>query len=150
MPGLGKPGPIGKRSEERVRRNKTGEDGLMTESVQMIGDVEVPPLNLGVETHPLIQDLWDSLPSSGQTRFWEPSDWEYARITMYALNNMLHSSKISAMLLSTIDAMMSKLLLTEGDRRRVKVEVQRNEATGKVINAAQRFEELFEKQREAN
>lgn len=147
---MGVRGPIGKRSEERVRRNKTGEDGLTVETVQMVGDVEVPSLDLGTQTHPLIQDLWDSLPNSGQTRFWEPSDWEYARITMYGLNEMLHASKMSAMMWSAIDAMMSKLLLTEGDRRRVKLEVQRNEVTGKVINAAQRFEELFEQQREAN
>lgn len=147
---MGIKGPIGKRSDERVRRNKTGEDGLETQTVQMIGDVEVPDLDLGVETHPMIEDLWDSLPTSGQTKHWEPSDWEYARITMFALNQMLVSGNISAMKLSAVDGMMSKLLLTEGDRRRVKLEVQRTEATGKVINAAEKFNELFEQQREAN
>jgi len=143
------PGPIPKRSEERVRRNKTGEDGLATETIGMTGAVEVPKLNLGKLTHPLLKDLWDSLPDSGQTKFWEPSDWQYARITFFALNEMLMADRdMPAMKLSAVDAMMSKLLLTEGDRRRVKIEVQRTEAEGKLVNAEARFKALFEAQRD--
>jgi hypothetical protein len=154
---MGTRGPIPKRDEERVRRNKTGEDGLETDTVEMVGKVEVPELDLPVlmdrdgnllQTHPMVVNLWESLPMSGQAKYWEPSDWQYARIVMFAINELLVDG-ISAMKLAAVDAMMSKLLLTEADRRRVKIEVQRVEAEAKLVNASERFRERFEAARVA-
>ena len=133
---MGSRGPVGKRSDQKVRRNKTGEDGLETDTIPMIGTVEAPKLDLGLRPHPLVQSLWDSLPESGQTRYWEPSDWQYARVAMYALDELLTKSPkgISAMKLTAVDGMLKSLLLTEGERRRVKIEVERNQAEAKVFD----------------
>jgi hypothetical protein len=148
---MGTRGPIPKRDDERIRRNKTGEDGIETEVVEMQGKVKVPDLNLGVETHQMVQDMWDSLPSSGETKHWEPSDWQYARLTMYAINELLYAPNgMPAMKLTAIDGMMSKLLLTEGDRRRVKMEVKRSEADAAVIDAEKYFRAAFEQQAQQN
>lgn len=143
---MGTRGPIGKRSGEKVRRNKTGEDGLETETITMVGKVEHPELALPVDMHPLVQDFWDSLPDSGQVKHWEPSDWQYCRLAMYVWNEMLLSPKgISAMKLSAVDAMLSKLLITEGDRRRVKLEVEREQAEAEVFDVAAYFKKQLAK-----
>jgi hypothetical protein len=142
-------GPIPKRSEERVRRNKTGEDGLELEVITLPGKVEVPELNLGHVAHPLVVSLWESLPESGQTKWWEPSDWQYARIVMYAIDELVQTG-MTAMKLAAVDAMMSKLLLTEADRRRVKIEIKRTEADASVVNAEKYFKAAFEQQAKNN
>lgn len=119
-------GPIRKRDDERVRRNK---DDVETETITAIGIVETPELgmhSLGCAvTHPVVKMLYDSLKNSAQTRFYEESDWGFARLTMYVLNDMLNSGQISAMKLTALNQMMSNLLLTEGDRRRVRLEIER-------------------------
>jgi hypothetical protein len=141
---MGVRGPVPKRSDQRVRRNTTGEDGLETTTIPAIGEVEAPELALGVETHPLVVDLWASLPRSAQTRFWEPTDWEYARITLYAVNEMLrHPKGISAMKLTAVNSMLASLLLTEADRRRVRLEIERAPAGegAQVFDAAHYFKQ---------
>jgi hypothetical protein len=123
-------GPIGKRDEERVRRNKPDQ---ATETVTMIGTVSVPELGevsyMG-ETHQLIIDLYDSIKQSAAVKFYEPTDWQVARIALYALNEELiaarHMGKpIGAMKLTAINQMLTSLTLTEGERRRARIEVSR-------------------------
>lgn len=142
---MGARGPIGKRSDQRVRRNKTGEDGIATDTIEMPGLVEPPKLDLGFRPHPLVQRLWDSLPDSGQSQYWEPSDWAYAEVAMYALDELLTKSPkgISAMKLSAVDGMLKSLLLTEGERRRVKIEVQRTQAEAQVFDFAAKMQEMM-------
>ncbi|AGS82688.1 tail protein [Mycobacterium phage AnnaL29] len=139
---MGTRGPIGKRDEERVRRNK---DENPTDTVQVIGPVSIPELgdisHLG-ETHPLITEMYDSIKTSAAVKYYEPTDWQFARMTLYMLNQELiaaqHNGKpVGAMKLTAINQMLSSLLLTEGDRRRVRLEVERNPGTptaGKVVD----------------
>lgn len=133
---MGTRGPVGKRSDQKVRRNKTGEDGIATDKIEMVGPVDVPKLDLNFPPHPLVQSLWESLPDSGQTRYWEPSDWQYARVALYALDDLLTKSPkgISAMKLTAVDGMLKSLLLTEGERRRVKIEVERNQNEAELLD----------------
>ncbi|AEL17837.1 minor tail protein [Mycobacterium phage Trixie] len=128
---MGTRGPIGKRDEERVRRNK---DENPTDTVQVIGTVSIPELgdvsHLG-ETHPLITEMYNSIKASAAVKYYEPTDWQFARMTLYMLNQELiaaqHNGKpVGAMKLTAINQMLSSLLLTEGDRRRVRLEVERN------------------------
>ncbi len=112
-------GPIPNRSDQRVRRNKVDID-----KVPVIGSVRVPKLDIE-NPHPLVTDMYDSLKDSAQAKYYEPSDWQHARLTMYLMNDMLQKPKISAMMLSSVIQMMTPLLMTEGDRRRVRMEVER-------------------------
>lgn len=138
---MGVRGPIGKRDEERVRRN-IPEDPTVT--IQMPGIVSIPELgdvsHLG-ETHPLIPEMYESIKQSASVKYYEPTDWQFARLALYTLNQELiaaqHNGKpVGAMKLTAINQMLSALLLTEGDRRRARLEIERApaETSGKVLD----------------
>ena len=138
---MGVRGPIGKRDEERVRRN-IPEDPTVT--VQMHGLVTIPDLgdmsHLG-ETHPLVVEMYEAMKQSASIKYFEPTDWAFARLTLYTLNQELiaaaHNGKpVGAMKLTAINQMLSALLLTEGDRRRARLEIERApaESSGKVLD----------------
>lgn len=132
------PGPIPKRSEERIRRNIPE---VPIDKVTVIGKVPVPPLGLE-EPHPFIVDMYQSLSESGQAKYYEPSDWQYARFTLHFADSLLKSSRPSAQLLASVNQMLSNLLVSEGDRRRVRLEVERNQSSegeGKVLQVADMF-----------
>lgn len=84
---------------------------------------EIPPADEG--WHPIGQDWYRSLEESGQAQFYEPSDWQAARLVAEELSRYLHSKKRSAMMFSHIWSAMGELLTTEAQRRRVKIEVER-------------------------
>ena len=132
-------GPVPKRDDERIRRNKPD---VPTDIIEMIGSVEVPALGID-DPHPMVYDLYYSLQESGQAKYYEPSDWQFARFTMHFVNELLHQGRPSAMMLQQVNSMLSNLLLTEGDRRRVRLEVERETAEGKVIDVADMFRERF-------
>lgn len=130
------PGPPPKRSEERIRRN---EPDVPIEIVPASGTVEIPKLQIPYP-HPLVQSMWDSLAESAQARFYEPSDWAYAKLALYFANELLHQQKPSAQLLMTVNSMLSDLLVSEGQRRRVRMEIERNPSgAGEVFDAAAMF-----------
>ena len=74
-------------------------------------------------------------------KYYEPTDWQFARLALYTLNQELiaaqHNGKpVGAMKLTAINQMLSALLLTEGDRRRARLEIERApvESSGKVLD----------------
>lgn len=138
---MGVRGPIGKRDEERIRRN-IPEDPTVT--IQMPGIVSIPDLgdvsHLG-ETHPIVTEMYESMKQSASVKYYEPTDWQFARLALYTLNQELiaaqHNGKpVGAMKLTAINQMLSALLLTEGDRRRARLEIERApaESSGKVLD----------------
>lgn len=128
---MGDRGPIPKRSDERVRRNSDGK----TEKVTAIGPVEVPELGIP-NPHPIVEDLYRSLNESAQKKYYEPSDWAHARFTLHFADKLLKSSRPSAQMLVAVNQSLSLLLMTEGDRRRVQLEVERTQAEGVVVDVA--------------
>ncbi|ANA87042.1 terminase small subunit [Gordonia phage Strosahl] len=132
---MGTRGPIGKRDEERVRRNTPDNP---TETISVIGTVDIPELGdiaFDGETHPIVEEMYQSIKDSAAVKFYEPTDWQFARLTLLTLNEELIFSKrlskpIGAMKLTAINQMMSALLLTEGDRRRARVEIERAPNSG--------------------
>lgn len=116
------PGPVPKRPEDRIRRN---EDIVPTDKVEVYGEVVVPPLNLPFDTHPMVVDFFDSLVMSAQAQFYEPSDWEYARLVCFIMNGIVTSPKPSSEMFKALQTAMSNLLVTEGDRRRLRIEIAR-------------------------
>lgn len=141
-------GPIGKRDEDRTRRNTPDQP---TATVTAIGAVKIPEmgdLSYMGETHQLVIDMYNSIRESAAVQYYEPTDWQVARLTLYTLNEELiaarHQGKpIGAMKLTAINQLLSSLLLTEGDRRRVRLEIERapsdNANGGKVVEMADMF-----------
>lgn len=137
-------GPVPKRSEELIRRNKPE---VPVDKVTTIGRVEVP--ELGIEDpHPLVVDLYNSLSESGQSRFYEPSDYQYARFCLHFADSLLKSSRPSAQLLASVSGMLSNLLVSEGDRRRVRLEIERKVGSGdgQVLQVADMFRQRLTNQ----
>lgn len=132
---MGQSGPVPKRSSERIRRNK---DDVPIDTVEAIGAVDIPGLGLD-DPHPMIQDLYESLQDSAQSKFYEPSDWQYARFALHFANQLVRSGRPSAQLLTAVNQMLTDLLVSEGSRRRVRLEVERAQSEGAVLDVADLF-----------
>lgn len=144
-------GPIPKRSEERRRQNKP-ETPL--DKVDAVGPVEIPKAN--AKWHPVAKRIYDSLESSGQAKFYEASDWSTAYMLAESLSRDLNpqfvglSEKNSVTKDGTLTTetkpVMQRLPLkgaslaaylkgfaalgvTEGDRRRMGIEIERKPKT---------------------
>lgn len=130
-------GPIPKRSEERIRRNKDE-----TEITKIEAGVVVPQPDLGLDDpHPMIVDFWDSLGESAQARFYEPSDWQFARFTLHFADKLVKSGRPSSQMLAAVNSALNDLLVSEGQRRRVRMEIERAQATAEVVDIAQVLQE---------
>jgi len=136
---MGTRGPIPKRSDQRVRRNK---DVVPIEKIPAIGPVEQPEL-LIEDPHPITERFWKSLGESAQARFYEPSDWGFAQFVFYNIDYHLKSRRLSGQLFAAINSALASLLVTEGDRRRLRLEIEREQAEGAVIDIASRFREML-------
>lgn len=133
---MGSRGPIPKRSDQRIRRNK---QDVPLDVVQAIGVVPIPS-ELGFdEPHPLVTDLFLSMKESAQSKYFEPSDWAYAKFALHFADILLKSSRPSSQLLASVQTMLTDLLVSEGSRRRVRLEVERSESAGTVLDVADLF-----------
>jgi hypothetical protein len=139
---MGERGPVPARSDQKVRRNLPD---TPIATITAIGTVEIPDLDIR-NAHPMVVDLYESMKTSAQKIYYEPSDWQYARITLHFVNRLLKSTKPSAQMLASVNQMLTSLLLTEGDRRRVRIEVERQQAEGVVIDVADMFRQQLQAQ----
>src|SRR5690606_598920 len=115
------PGPVPKRDSQRRRRNK---DNGPTTHGQARGASFIPAAD--PNWHPLASQLYDAIESSGQSDFYEDSDWAYAQIVCEALSRALNKGRrMSPQMFQSSQTAMSNLLATEGDRRRLRVELSK-------------------------
>lgn len=115
---MGTRGPVPKRSTERRRRNSPA---APIAGAPARGTPRIPAAS--AHWHPIAKALYQSLKDSGQSAFFEPSDWATAKLAAEATSRMLEAEKFSAMLLTAVDGMWTRLLMTEGDRRRLQIEL---------------------------
>lgn len=137
---MGTRGPIPKRSEERIRRNKPE---VPIDKIPVIGSVEIPVLDFD-DPHPLVVDLYESMSRSAQAKFFEPSDWQFAKFTLHFADKLLKSPRPSSQLLAAVNSMLTDLLVSEGSRRRVRLEVERSESVGEVLDVADLFRQRLQ------
>lgn len=121
---MGARGPAPARSDQRRRRNKPEKP---IEKVELEGDVVIPEPG---EWHATAVDWYRSLKDSGQSRYFEPSDWQAAHFCAALMHECL-SGPVNAQLVGQVRAMMADLLTTEGARRRAGVEIERAQAESK-------------------
>lgn len=127
MPGVpGAGGPVPKRSDQRRRTNKP----VIPLTHAVAGSVASQPAPQA-DWHPLAADWYRSLADSGQSRFYEPSDWALARVIAESMSRELTSlGPVPASAIASWLRAMTVLLATEGDRRRLSLELKRAEAKG--------------------
>jgi hypothetical protein len=144
-------GPSPKREDQRIRRNTPD---VPVDKISVIGQVTIPELNID-NPHPLVVDLYESLKTSAQNKFYEDSDWATARLAMYALNQELTNDtflsgdskglkrSMSAVKLQVINQMFASLMMTEGERRRARLEIERDQtgASGEVVQISDLFKQ---------
>lgn len=129
------PGPPPKRSDQR-RRHADPTAGPPTKAT-VDGAVRVPRGDR--KWHPIAKRWYDSLAKSGQSRFYEPSDWATAYLIAESMSQELKPRPIvhmngdidyvaqpprAAQMTAWLRA-MGNLMVTEGDRRRLALELQR-------------------------
>jgi hypothetical protein len=102
--------------------NRTKKE-LATTKAPAASRVEVPDPDPG--WHPIARMYWDAFAESGQTRFWEPSDWVALHDVMEDLSRYKESGRRSSQMRSAIDSTLARLAVTDGDRRRLRIELTR-------------------------
>lgn len=130
-------GPPPKRSDQRRRRNTP----VAGEPQQAPGGEVVVP-EPDEAWHPVARRWFESLKGSGQSRFYESSDWGLAFLLAESMSRELHPQPIvigkgenarvemfttppkGASLAAWLKG-MTALLVSEGDRRRAALELQR-------------------------
>lgn len=119
---MGVRGPVPKRSDQLRDTTQVGRADRV--DVSDLGEEVGRPLP-SESWHTAARQLWDSLEQSGQSRFYEPSDWAMAYVLMDDLTHYLRSRSRPGVKLSAILSGLGSLLVTEGDRRRVRLELER-------------------------
>ena len=122
MPGVpGAGGPVPKRSDQRRRRNV----GPKVDKVA--ASPTVSALEPDGDWPDVVQNHFRSLGRSGQAEFYQESDWAFARLICELLARGFRAEKMPAMLVTAAIADLARLGVTEGDRRRMRIEIERSE-----------------------
>jgi hypothetical protein len=123
-------GPVPNRSEDLARpRERKGKD-IVPVTKGELRKVRIPAANK--DWHPIAKRWYNSLKVSGQSDFYQTSDWAFAYSVAddlsYYKNPLVNRDgeeyhKRSGQMLQSIYSAMERLLVTEGDRRRVRIEL---------------------------
>lgn len=127
---MGARGPVPNRSNDLSRDRDANRGGRPDITRGELRPVTIPDPD--PDWHPIATMLWESLLNSGQSDFYQDSDWAMAFSLCDDLSyykkplkdrdgNEYH--KRSGQMLQTIYSAMSNLLVTEADRRRVRIEL---------------------------
>lgn len=117
---MGARGPVPKRSTERHGHRGQSDQPEQVEQAGTVGRPE--PAD---HWHGTARRWYESLSESGQSRFYEPSDWEQAHFTADLMHRALTDEKVNAQLVAQVRGLMADLLSTEASRRRVSMEIVR-------------------------
>lgn len=121
---MGTRGPIPNRTEDLARdRSRNGVERNQGEvTFGTMKGVKVPHPDKG--WHPIATQLYKAARASGQADFYQQSDWAMLYSICDDLSHYKKSQKRSSQMAATIYAALTSLLVTEGDRRRARLELQ--------------------------
>lgn len=121
---MGTRGPIPKHSSERTRRNLKSEDGLELKKGTAFGVTAIPPAR--EEWPDAVREWYASLAVSGMSNFMEYSDWAQALVIGDALAEFYsrEPGRRSWQMVDTVLKHMASLGTTEGERRRMRIELE--------------------------
>lgn len=110
-----------KRSDERTRRNKTNDAGLELKKGIAFGYKKWPEADK--DWHPRVKEWFASLGRSGMANFYEESDIMTAKVIADGLNEWYNSTRRSSMQFDAVLKHMASLGVTEGERRKMRIEL---------------------------
>lgn len=165
-------GPVPKKDAERRRRNKSPESEGSLSSIPaevvnvdelLAGDVEIPVADEA--WHPIARQVYDAQVRSGQVIWMEPSDWAMLYLLCESISRDLNpqvvgiteegevvkeSIPLKGASLSSYLKAFEALLMAEGGRRRLRIELERQKrldeaasGDGKVVDIVQRRADAF-------
>ena len=107
-------GPVPKRSDQRRRRNKPEADAPAV--VVAMGQQVVKPPTEDRAWHPYAKDWFRALKRSGQSQFYQESDWREAKLVAWLITQELSSptgarAGMMDVIFSRADALMTTDLL---------------------------------------
>lgn len=124
-------GPVPNRSDNLSRDRDANRGDRPPITKGELRPVTIPDAD--PEWHPIAHMLWEGLLDSGQADFYQSSDWAFAYSLMEDLSRYKEPQvnkstgeeyhKRSGQMLQTIYSAMERLLVTEGDRRRARIEL---------------------------
>lgn len=117
------PGPIPNYSGDlsRKRDANTSNRAKLTKGVRSQKPF-IPKMD--PDWHPSARYIYASIKKSGQSDFYEASDWAYAYSVCEDLSNFKKMSRPSAQMAAVVYSALNQLLLTEGERRRARIELE--------------------------
>lgn len=150
---MGTRGPVPERSDNLSRDRDANRGGRPDVTKGVMRPVDIPDAD--PEWHPIAKMLWESLEQSGQSDFYQQTDWAFAYslcedLSMYkkpfTSATGVEYHKRSGQMLATIYSAMSNLLVTEADRRRVRIELEEpdDESTSAAVLAIADYKQMLE------
>ena len=116
-------GPVPKRSSQRRRTNHD----TPIEKVRNVSTGVPEPADPAWQVS--VQELWTALGDSPMSQYYTPADWAFAWLTCDILTEALttrnqQTGMLNASMLTACMANLARLGTTEGDRRRIRMEVE--------------------------
>ena len=123
MPGVpGSGGPVPVRTDQRRRTNAP--EGVQVTKAPAAPVVVAPPAD--PLWHTVASRWFESLKTSGQSAFYEDSDWATAYLLAESMSRSLSTGDpVTGAELAAWLKGMTPLMVTEGDRRRARLELER-------------------------
>ena len=123
-------GPIPNRSSDLSRERSANRPNRPDLVKGVARDLTIPKIPR--DWHPTCKLLWNSALSSGQIDYWQDSDLAILYTTLEDLHQ-IKSDKMgrgSGVVYESIMKVLLNLCLTEGERRRARIELERPEVEG--------------------
>ena len=99
------------------------------------------------EWHVAARMIWDAMAESGQADYYQNSDWAYAWSLCDDISYYKNRGNRSGQMLTSLLSGLDRLLLTEGERRRARIELNPPvpEATPASVTAIENYKKRLEK-----
>lgn len=115
------PGPIPNHSSDLSRSRDANRDGrpdLVTGERLPVSIPRADP-----SWHPAAKRLYNSVKTSGQAEYYQNSDWALLWALCDDMSHFKSADRRSAQMAATVYAGLGNLLLTEGERRKARIEL---------------------------
>ena len=123
------PGPPPNRTENLSRERDANRNDRPPVTKGLMREAVIPEPN--ERWHPISRMMWAAAKNSGMLDFYQQTDWAMLYSLMDDLSEMKHRrmkyGKVNAQEMAAIYSSLSNLGFTEGDRRRMRIELERPE-----------------------
>lgn len=118
---MGTRGPVPHRSNDLSRERDVNRSGRPDITRGELLPTDIPEAD--PEWHEIAKMLWEGAATSGQRDYYQNSDWALLYSLCDDFSDYKNQGRRSATMAATLYAATSSLLLTEGDRRRARIEL---------------------------